>query len=396
MAKLAGFYIHPVAAIFPRIEGEEFAALCADIKKNGLREPVTLYEGKILDGINRTRACQKIKIKIKTRSYRGKDPVGYVISHNLARRHLNESQRAMIAAKLANIQHGGDRKSEGATEGETSQKKAAQVLNSSERAVRKARKVIDQADPELVAAVEAGHVAVSAAEKLVDRPVREQRKVAREAAKGTPASKVVRELNRKDREKKMKGISKGNKALKGNKRYGVILADPSWLYNEGTTTPNRRIDNHYPPMSLEEICALPVQKLGLPDCVLFLWITSPLLLEAAAPVLDAWGFDYKSQWIWHKEGKIKKDGTVGGYRGTGYWAIIEHELVLICSRGDVPPPPPKARFKSVFSAPVGKHSEKPDEVHKRIEKMYPKASKIELFARTPRNKKWDVWGNQSK
>jgi N6-adenosine-specific RNA methylase IME4 len=243
--------------------------------------------------------------------------------------------------------------------------------------------------------VDDGLIAVSLASKIAELPKAEQRKIAKRAKDGEKPSALMREHNRNAREAKMATIKKGNKALSVDQKYSVILADPPWLYNEGTTTPDRRIDNHYPMMPLDEICALPVRKLAAKHAVLFLWITSPLLLEAAPAILKAWGkWDYKSQWVWHKTGKLKKNGDIGGYRGTGHWAIIEHELVLICTRGEPPTPDYSARFPSVFTGPVGKHSEQPVEVQRRIECMYPKAAKIELFCREPR-KGWAAWGNQA-
>lgn len=394
MKRIAGYPVHPAANLFPMLEPAAFAKLVADIKANGLREPVTIYEGKLLDGRNRAKACKAAKVKIKERRYKGKDPVAYVVSLNLARRHLSESQRGMVGARLTGNDHGGDRRSSGkfATR---SYMEAAKEMSVGARTVRHAKAVIERGAPELVAAVDADHIAVSLAAKVAELPASEQRKIAKRAADGEKPSAIMREHSRKKRESKMATIRKGNKALAADQKYSVILADPPWLYNEGTTTPNRRIDNHYPMMPLDEICALPVRKLADKNAVLFLCITSPLLLEAAPALLKAWGkWNYKSQWIWHKDGKRKKDGSIGGYRGTGHWAIIEHELILICTRGDVPTPSVSARFPSVFTAPVGQHSEKPAEIHRRIELMYPKQAKIELFCRDPR-KGWDVWGNQA-
>jgi hypothetical protein len=96
---------HPLAEIFPLMEGVEFDALVDDIKANGVRELITLYEGKILDGRNRYRAVVKAAMQYKLkeenfREYKGTDPLGFVVSANLHRRHLTESQRATIAAKL--------------------------------------------------------------------------------------------------------------------------------------------------------------------------------------------------------------------------------------------------------------------------------------------------------
>jgi ParB-like chromosome segregation protein Spo0J len=103
---------HPFANIFPLLEGAEFDALVADIKANGLYDPVVMYDGKVLDGRNRWRACQVLEISPNTVPYEGADPLAFVIAKNLKRRHLDESQRAMVAAKLATLSHGGDRKSD--------------------------------------------------------------------------------------------------------------------------------------------------------------------------------------------------------------------------------------------------------------------------------------------
>ena len=80
---------HPFAELFPLIKGREFDDLVADIRANGLREPVILFEGAILDGRSRLSACQVAGIRPAFRTYRGKDPLGYVISANLRRRHLS-------------------------------------------------------------------------------------------------------------------------------------------------------------------------------------------------------------------------------------------------------------------------------------------------------------------
>jgi len=97
------YKFHPLADLFPLIEGEEFDALVADIKTNGLLEPVWLYEDKIIDGRNRYLACQALKIEPQTRIYKGKEPIAFVVSLNLVRRQLNTSQKAMLGAKLKAI-----------------------------------------------------------------------------------------------------------------------------------------------------------------------------------------------------------------------------------------------------------------------------------------------------
>src|SRR5262249_37177203 len=118
---------HPLAKVFPLLEGEEFDALMADIQPSGLCDAVWLYEGQILDGRNGYRACQCLGRDCATRVYTGDNPLGFVISMNVRRRHLDESQRAMIAARLANMPQGRPEKTP-SIEG-VSQETAAQLLN---------------------------------------------------------------------------------------------------------------------------------------------------------------------------------------------------------------------------------------------------------------------------
>ena len=97
---------HKLANIFPLLDGAEFDALVEDIKNNGLHEPICLFEDQILDGRNRWRACLLADVEPRYTDYSGSDPLGYVVSLNLHRRHLNETQRGVVAAKLANLDHG--------------------------------------------------------------------------------------------------------------------------------------------------------------------------------------------------------------------------------------------------------------------------------------------------
>ncbi len=169
--------------------------------------------------------------------------------------------------------------------------------------------------------------------------------------------------------------------LPKRKRYGVILADPPWSYSD--LGHSRRIDRIYPVMKLEDICALPVWRIAADNCVLFLWTTSPMLLKEAPAVVSAWGFTYKASCVWDKE-----------IFGMGHYWRIQHELVLLATRGK----PGVARdhsLPSIIRARRREHSRKPDELYWQIERMYPKAKKIELFARAKRVG-WDAWGNEVK
>jgi ParB-like chromosome segregation protein Spo0J len=169
---------HPLADIFPLIEGSDYDALVADIKANGLLEPIWIYEDKILDGRNRWKACKDAKIEPKTREYKGKDALGFIVSLNLKRRHLNESQRGMVGARLANLENGGDRRSEQCANlrsEKISQPKAAELLNVSRRSVQSAKQVIERGTPELVKAVDSGRMPVSKAAEIAKAPPEKQK-----------------------------------------------------------------------------------------------------------------------------------------------------------------------------------------------------------------------------
>lgn len=378
---------HPLADLFPLMQGREFDELVADIKAHGLREPITTLDGMILDGRNRWRACEAAGVNPALVEYEGEDPLGWVVSLNLHRRHLDESQRSMVAAKIATIGHGGDRKSDQAANLPVeTQARAAELLNVSERTVRSARRVVDHGAPELVQAVESGKVSVSAAADVAELPKAEQTEiVARGEREILDAAKQIRsqkaEARREERVQKIAAMAEPSPSLDTSRRYPVIYADPPWRYEHAESI-SREIENHYPTMALDDICALPVSDLATDDAVLFLWATSPKLAESMR-VVESWGFTYRTCAVWHKP-----------QIGMGYYFRQQHELLLVATRGDMPAPPPPARVGSVVTADRARHSAKPAEFAEIIERMYPALPKVELFCRSPREG-WSVWGNQS-
>jgi len=195
--------------------------------------------------------------------------------------------------------------------------------------------------------------------------------------------KVVNELRRDERVKKLVEVSKTTTAISGELgRFPIVYADPPWRY-EHIETESRAVENQYPTMALDDICALRVGvKIATDDAVLFLWATSPKLAEAMR-VVEAWGFVYRTSLVWVKD-KI----------GMGYWARQKHELLLIATRGAPPTPRPEDRPASVVEAPRGRHSEKPLVFYELIERMYPELGRVELFARAARDG-WARWGNEA-
>ena len=378
--------VHPVADIFPRMTAAEYAALRDDIEAHGQREPIWVFDGQIIDGRHRAQACEELGIEPAVREYDGDESglVGFVVSLNLHRRHLDESQRSLVAARLATLPKGANQH---ASIDAPSQAQAADLLNVSRPSVQRAREVLVNGAPELVAAVERGEVSVSAAASVAEMPKEAQAEIiARGEREILEAAKAIRtkkaETRRAERIEKIVEISKGNAPLgQIAERYPVIYADPPWRY-EHIETESRAVENQYPTMALDEIKALDLDAIALDDCVLFMWATSPKLAEAFE-VLQAWGFEYRTCAVWDKQ-KI----------GMGYYFRQQHELLLVAVRGQPLTPAPANRPSSVLSFPRGEHSAKPAEVYELIEAMYPELPKLEMFCRSPRDG-WCAWGNQA-
>jgi ParB-like nuclease domain len=162
----ARYPLHPLCELFPPMEGAAFDELVASIRAIGLQEPIMVLDGAILDGRNRYNACLAAGVEPVFTPFRDDDPVKFVIAANVHRRHLNESQRAMIAAKLATLEVGANQHhEEGASIEAPSQSQAAEMLNVSRSSVQRARHVREHADPEDVKAISEGKATVSGVEK---------------------------------------------------------------------------------------------------------------------------------------------------------------------------------------------------------------------------------------
>jgi ParB-like chromosome segregation protein Spo0J len=214
---------HPLADIFPMVEGQEFADLVADIREHGLHEPIVVFEGMVLDGRNRYRACGAAGVEPTFTVYQGDDPVAYVISLNLKRRHLSESQRAMVAAKLATLRDGQRADLvEGVPIG-----RASALLNVSERSIARAREVMSCGASELVQAVEHGKVSVSAAADIATQPIQEQRElVATGEREILRAAQEIRAKKAEIRRAIRRGISKSTTKIPASSAPPVTTIRP--------------------------------------------------------------------------------------------------------------------------------------------------------------------------
>lgn len=211
--------VHPAAAIFPLLEAGDLRELADDIRKHGLIEPIVMLDGKVLDGRNRLAACNLANVSPRFVQWGGTgDPVDWVLSVNLRRRHLDTSQRAMVAARTLDYHRAKarERQREGQEAGRSAQhgglaqicaeptkerkaaEDAARTVNVSPRTVEHAAKVIEAGVPELVKAVEKGEIAVSAAAEASELPAEAQRRVVElvETGEAKTGAEAVREVKR--------------------------------------------------------------------------------------------------------------------------------------------------------------------------------------------------------
>jgi N6-adenosine-specific RNA methylase IME4/ParB-like chromosome segregation protein Spo0J len=372
------YKFHPLADVLPLIEGAEFDRLVTDIAKNGLLNAITIHDDMILDGRNRERACRAAGVQPVYAPFTGDDAAAFVLSQNLARRHLGSSERALVAARMVNLKWG---QRADYAEGPIGLSAAAGLCNVSERHIKRATVVLKHGSPALQEAVDRGRIAVHEAAKVAKESPEAQTDFLAAAATGKTFQAWSTNYGRKVRAAELAATTKAMPA--GERRWPVILADPPWDFEvwaleKQTSHPT----HHYPVMSLAEVCALPVAELAAADSVLFLWTTVPLL-EKTFEVIRAWGFQYKSGLVWDKE-----------IPGMGYWVRGQHELLLLATRGNPPLPATENVPASVIRERRREHSRKPDEAYARIERMFPDLPKLELFARQARPG-WDAWGNET-
>ena len=356
---MTNYQFHKLANLFPFMSEGEFNLLCEDISANGLLNPIVIYEGKILDGRNRFKACRSLGLRPSFIQFDGNDPFSFVVSQNLHRRHLTNSQRACLAVEFEELfaNEAKQRQKEGGhnkvsqyfddPNNHRSAQKAAKMFRTNRTYVSLAKKVKNN-NLTLFQEVEDGSISLFEANK-----------------------KLVRQMAREVPD------------LKG--KHGVILADPPWKYSGFILNPVLEPEYHYETMTHKELKEMgkEVQKVCSENCVLFLWAT-PAKLEEALDLIKVWGFTYKTSLVWEKT------------RGMlGAWAYNKHEFILIGTKGAMAPMNPLSSsvLKWKRTDHGTKHSGKPDDLYEQIEQWFPSLSKLELFARN-RREGWNAFGNQ--
>lgn len=369
---------HELANLFPLMDESQYSDLVADIKENGLVESIVLHEGKILDGRNRYNACNDAGVEPNFVEYEGEDALSYVISLNLNRRHLNESQRAMIGARLANMK--GRRKVDKSDH--FSNKDASEKLNVGLGTIKLAKKVQKEGIEDLQKSVEAGKVSVSAASDIATLNKAEQEVV---VAKGEDEIlKMAKEIRAKKSEirkaERIADIIKQTEDIKNldinfDKLYSCIVIDPPWGYGTEYDPNGRRAANPYPEMTLEQIKDIKLPTTN--DCVLWLWTTHKFMRHSF-DIIDTWGFRDVSILTW------KKDRI-----GLGSWLRSQSEFCIMCVKGS--PVVNLSNQSTVIEGKLREHSRKPNEFYSMVDSLCV-GTKLDYFSREQRNG-WDTFGN---
>lgn len=393
---------HPAADMLPMQDSDRFESLKDSIERDGLQDPIILFDGAILDGRNRFKACQELGIDPHYKSVSGIDPYAFVRNSNLERRDMSAQQRYLIWKRL------GERSAE--FQAEIAKRKAEANKARSEAA----KKQHETSNPR---AGEKSGSATSCGDTKRDHEAEAAQKSATAKAKASKTNRgAVESMDQLDRKRPdladqvAGGTMKPAQAMKQMRndelpdviaeipsdQYRVIYADPPWKYGDDRSSLSgyTGAEAHYPTMSVADICALDVKSMRADDAVLFLWATFPLLPDALK-VVKAWGFKYKTAVVWNKDAW-----------NVGHYHDASAELLIIGTHGSCAPADiekdeanerlrgPRIRQVQAFSRL--EHSRKPEEFRELVDLMYPLGPRVELFRRGEAPKGWAVWGNESK
>jgi N6-adenosine-specific RNA methylase IME4 len=363
---------HPAADLFPMMTSAEIDQLAADIQQRGQIHPIlTTGDNLVLDGRNRLEACRRAGVEPYVLVWDGDgdpfaSPTAFVLSANLHRRHLNESQRALVGADAEPLFA-----AEAKARQKAQLKKGTTVPPPAPLAPRGAN---GKTEPEAKGkAAEAAANAVGASTRQVERAksvVKKRPEVRELIREGKKTLGQVEKQIRK--EEQLKNVLEYRPPVG---TYAVIVADVPWKYEDQLDGSDQaRGGLPYPPMELDEICKL--KPPAAADCALWFWVTNSHLIDgSAARVLEAWGFEPKTLLTWRKVDKAGNDRF-----GSGHYLRNCTEHVILAVRGR--PLVQGADQVNIFDAPRARHSEKPSRFFEIAEKVTPcpPEARLEWFA----------------
>ncbi len=356
-------------SLIPPLTAEEYQGLEQSIIAEGCRDALVTWQGTLIDGHNRHEICNRHNIPYKTveKMFNNREKVKeWIILNQFSRRNLSAYDRSVLALKLKELF--AERAKE--NQGERIDLKI-NIPQKSEECKVKVRE--NETNVKLANIAGVSHDTIAKVQKIEEKaPVEVKQKI---KDGELSINKAYTYIKRQEIKEKVKKIE----PPKG--KYRIIYADPPWQYADKRDSGDGGAEDHYTTMSIDELCKLPIKSIADDNAILFMWATSPLLQESFK-VLEAWGFKYKTSFVWDK---VK--------HCMGHYNSVRHELLLVCTRGSCLPDNKKL-YDSVLSIErSGKHSEKPEEFRHIIDDLYTYGNRIELFSRKTVDG-WEVWGNQ--
>jgi N6-adenosine-specific RNA methylase IME4 len=371
--KIGKYETHPAADLFPMLGESDMAALAADIEANGLRLPIVLHKGLVLDGRNRLLACERVGQEIRTQEYHDDDCTAYVLSVNVERRHLTPSQKATIAVEALPL-----------FEAEAKARKTGRPKKGAEKSPGKSARTSDhRARNDAAKATGASARNVQDAKALKKHDKEKGTTLFAEVKGGDKTlSEAKREMKREKNREQAAATPAPAASHVAGQTYQTIVIDPPWDWgDEGDADQMGRARPEYATMPIADVQALDVGALANPKgCHLYLWITNRSLPKGFA-LLEAWGFRYVTILTWCKP-------SIG--MGNYYRNNTEHVLFGVRGKLQVL----EQDTGTWFQAARGKrHSEKPAEFFDMVQRMSP-GPRLEMFARGTRDG-WATWGAEA-
>lgn len=359
-------------ALIPPLTGEERRQLELNILADGCRDPLSVWDGILIDGHNRHEICKANGIAYDVRSVTLADRNAaktWIIRNQFGRRNLSSFTRAelalrlepLVAAKVAE-----KKKDDG--------KHAALVQHGRVPQISAEPSTPIETRKEVAKSANVSHDTIAKVKVIQERGTEEVKQKLRENHPGTSINREYKAIVQAERKAEQVEAVKTAKLPEG--KFHVIVSDPPWAYESRAADTTHRAANPYPSMTGDEIKAMPVGERAHDNCILWLWTTNAFMV-LAHEVAEAWGFKVKTILTWGKD-----------RMGTGDWLRGQTEHCLMCVRGK--PVVTLTNQTTLLNGPMREHSRKPDEFYALVEKLCP-GIKCELFSRENRDG-WAAFG----
>jgi len=373
-------------SLIPKLTAEEYAQLEKNCIEEGIREKLVAGNGVLVEGGSRYHIALRNNLRYETRTMSFADETDakiWMLNLQLGRRNLTvfakvelqyEKKKLLLSkGKDAQVRKRAELvlSTIDKTKPHNTQKQIAQDLNISTGKLAMTEVVIKKASEAVKLKCRSGEISINEAYNEIKKIEKVKLlEIKKKEYKATIA---------KDKDVSNRRID----IHTTKKKFRIIYCDAPFRYTDKRDNPKLGGSvKHYNTMSIQELCELPIAKIADQNSVLFFWVPSPLLTESFE-VLSAWKFRYVSSFVWNKN-----------RHNLGFYNSVQHEFLLIAVRGSATPDNKKL-YDSVVTITRSKtHSEKPEEFRKIIDSLYTHGSRLEIFARKPRNDDWYFWGNE--